>query len=63
MAPEKVKDILSRIHNYPNTSMSVQSDTQDNTSSNNDRLVSETTMSDTNQKRKGRKPNNKKANI
>ena len=61
--PDKVRDILSRIHHYPQTSININSETQDDTSSNNDRLVSETTMSDTNPKKRGRKPIHKKANI
>jgi hypothetical protein len=50
-APDKVKDILNRIHNIPST-IKNNSDTQDDVSSNNDRLISETTMSDNNKKKK-----------
>jgi hypothetical protein len=59
-APTQVKDILNRIHNLqPSTIKPSNTETQDETSSNNDRLVSETTLSES--KKKGRKP--KKANI
>jgi hypothetical protein len=59
-APEQVKDILNRIHNLqPSTIKPSATETQDETSSNNDRLVSETTLSES--KKKGRKP--KKSNI
>ena len=51
-APDKVKDILNRIHNIPSTTLKINSDTQDDVSSNNDRLISETTMSDNNKKKK-----------
>lgn len=50
--PEQVKDILSRIH----TMRPSNTETQDETSSNNDRLISETTLSDSNpRKRQQRK--------
>ena len=59
-APDQVKDILNRIHNYqPSTIKQSATETQDDTASNNDRLVSETTLSES--KKKGRKP--KKSNI
>ena len=52
-APSQVKDILNRIHNLqPSTIKSGASDTQDETSSNNDRLISETTLSDANPKKR-----------
>ena len=60
-APDKVKDILNRIHNLPSTTMKINTDTQDDLSSNNDRLISETTMSDNNKKKK--KKIKKKFNI
>ena len=61
-APGQVKDILSRIHNLqPNVKIG-NTDTQEETTSNNDRLLSETTLSESNpKKRAGRKP--KKAGI
>ena len=59
-APDQVKDILNRIHNVqPSTIKPSVTETQDDTSSNNDRLVSETTLSES--KKKGRK--SKKSNI
>ena len=59
-APDQVKSILDRIHNLqPSTIKPSNTETQDETSSNNDRLVSETTLSES--KKKGRKP--KKSNI
>lgn len=59
-APDQVKDILSRLHNLqPATIKPTNTETQNETSSNNDRLVSETTLSES--KKKGRKP--KKSNI
>ena len=45
-APDQVKDILSRIHNIQPTIKATNTETQDDTSSVNDRLVSETTLSD-----------------
>jgi hypothetical protein len=46
--PEQVKDILSRIH----TMRPSNTETQDETSSNNDRLISETTLSDSNPRKR-----------
>ena len=62
-APEQVKDILSRIHKLEPTSIKQSNtDTQDETSSNNDRLISDSTFSESNvKKRQTRKP--RKANI
>jgi hypothetical protein len=55
-APDQVKDILSRIHNVQSTIKSGNTETQDETSSQNDRLVSETTLSENNpRKRMARK--------
>jgi hypothetical protein len=60
-APDQVKNILNRIHNIQSTNTKPSNtDTQDDTSSNNDRLLSETTLSD---KKKGRKPLAKKSSI
>jgi hypothetical protein len=56
-APNEVKNILDRIHSLQPSKPS-NTDTQEDSSTNNDRLVSETTLSD---KKKGRKP--KKSNI
>jgi hypothetical protein len=63
-APDQVKDILNRIHELkPSSIKPSNTETQEDTSSNNDRLVEETTVSETNPRKKqaGRKP--KKANI
>ena len=65
-APDQVKDILSRIHNSTLKSPKMNSftgntETQDETSSNNDRLVSETTLSENNPRRRMAKK--KKAGI
>ena len=55
-APDQVKDILNRLHNIKLTN----TDTQDEQSSNNDRIISDTTLSD-GKKKVGRKP--KKSSI
>jgi hypothetical protein len=57
-APSQVKDILNRIHQIQPTNIKAGgTETQDETSSNNDRLVSDATVSETNsKKRPGRKP-------
>ena len=58
-APDQVKDILSRIHNLQASNIKPNNtETQDETSSNNDRIVSESTMSDSNPNKKkyARKP-------
>ena len=60
-APSQVKDILSRIHNIKPSLRSQENETQDETSSQNDRLVSETTYSESNPKKKGKVQ--KKSNI
>lgn len=54
--PNQVKDILNRLHNIKPTN----TDTQDDISSNNDRIISDTTLSD-GKKKVGRKP--KKSSI
>lgn len=54
-APDQVKDILSRIHNVQSIgkgSFAGNTETQDETSSQNDRLVSETTLSENNPRRR-----------
>ncbi len=64
-APSQVKDILNRLHNLqPSTIKPSITETQEDSSSNNDRLVSETTLSESNPRKKqvGRKPA-KKSNI
>ena len=58
-APEQVKDILNRLHNIKPTN----TETQDDISSNNDRLISDTTISDNNQKKSGRKSRKNTINI
>jgi DNA-directed RNA polymerase subunit F len=50
--PDEVKEILSRIHNIK-PSVIKPTDTQDETSSNNDRLISESNVSESNPKRRG----------
>jgi len=57
-APNQVKDILNRIHQIQPTNIKAGgTETQDETSSNNDRLVSDATVSESNpKKRAGRKP-------
>ncbi len=57
-APSQVKDILNRLHSVQPTNIKAgATETQDETSSNNDRLVSEATVSESNpKKRAGRKP-------
>lgn len=58
-APEQVKNILDRLNVMKSVNKPIIADTQDETSSHNDRLISEVSLSDSN--KKGRKP--KKANI
>jgi hypothetical protein len=60
--PDEVKSILDRIHNIqPSKNKPFNNDTQDDTSSNNDRIISETTMSEMNtstrKPKKGKKSN------
>ena len=57
-APDQVKNILNRIHNLqPSNIKKTNTETQDETSSNNDRIVSESTLSESNpKKRMARKP-------
>jgi 5'-3' exoribonuclease 2 len=62
-APENVQEILARIKNIQqqNNINSVNTtETQDEVSSNNDRLLSDTTISTSDNKKRGRKPMNKK---
>ena len=65
--PEQVKDILNRIHTSSGiitsytTNMKSSIDTQDEVSSTNDRLISDTTLSDNTKKKK--QLNKKKSNI
>jgi hypothetical protein len=52
-APTQVKDILNRIHNIQSSTIKAgASDTQEESSSNNDRLISETTLSEGNPKKR-----------
>ena len=62
-APDQVKDILSRIHRLEPTAIKQSNtETQDESSSNNDRLISDSTFSESNARKKQvRKP--RKANI
>ncbi len=64
-APSQVKDILNRLHNLqPSTIKPSITETQDETSSNNERLVSETTLSESNPRKKAaQKKPAKKSNI
>jgi hypothetical protein len=65
--PDEVKDILNRLHSYPkidkptDNKSSFNTETQDDTSSNNDRLLSESNVSESTPNKRGRKP--KKSNI
>lgn len=61
-APDQVKDILGRLHNIKGSSIKQHNtETQDETSSQNDRLVSESNMSES--KSKNAKKGGKKSNI
>ena len=63
-ASNQVKDILNRIHKIQPIDIKAGStETQDETTSNNDRLISDATLSETNTKKRavGRKP--KQSNI
>ena len=64
-APDQVKDILSRIHRLePTTIKQSNTETQDESSSNNDRLISDSTFSETNARKKQvRKPRKAKISI
>jgi hypothetical protein len=60
-APDQVKDILSRLHNIQGSSIKQSNtETQDETSSQNDRLVSETNLSENRKRQPAKK---KKSNI
>ncbi len=60
-APEQVKNILDRLHNInPSNIRSTNTDTQDESSSNNDRLIEESTVSESNKRKQVKK---KKSNI
>jgi hypothetical protein len=60
-APDQVKDILSRLHNIKGSSIKQSNtETQDETSSQNDRLVSETNLSESKKRQPAKK---KKSNI
>lgn len=59
-APNAVKDILARLHEVP-SQKPMNNDTQDETSSNNDRIISDSTLSES--KRRGRKPKKGGINI
>ena len=53
VASDTVKNILNRIHNLQPSNIKLgNTETQDETSSNNDRIVSESTLSDSNSKKK-----------
>ena len=61
-APTQVKDILNRIHNVQSSTIKAgASDTQDESSSNNDRLISETTLSEGNPKKRNTARKTKKS--
>ena len=58
---DEVKSILDRLHNMqPSSQKPLNNDTQDDSTSNNDRIVSESTVSETNSTKK---PKKKKSNI
>jgi hypothetical protein len=62
-APEQVKSILDRLHNIkPSNIKSNNTDTQDESTSNNDRIVEESTVSESNNKKKPLRKQ-KKSNI
>ena len=50
--PDNVKEILNRIHNIPPSTLKTNLDTQEDSTSNNDRIVSDNTISDS---KKGKK--------
>ena len=61
-APDQVKEILNRLHNIqPGTINMSVTDTQDDSSSNNDRLISETTLSDGNPRKRAVRKTKKSA--
>jgi hypothetical protein len=60
---DQVKNILNRIHNLQPANIKSNTETQDETSSNNDRLVSESTLSDTNPTKKKYAKKSKKTGI
>jgi hypothetical protein len=61
-APDQVKEILNRLHNIqPGTINMSITDTQDDSSSNNDRLISETTLSDGNPRKRAVRKTKKSA--
>jgi hypothetical protein len=61
-APDQVKEILNRLHNIQPSSINMSiTETQDDTSSNNDRLISETTLSDGNPRKKAVRKTKKSA--
>ena len=61
-ATTQVKDILNRIHNIQSSTIKAgASDTQDESSSNNDRLISETTLSEGNPKKRNTARKTKKS--
>jgi hypothetical protein len=62
-APDEVKDILNRIHNFKESTIKPSNtETQDDSSTNNDRIVSETTISENNPRKKAVRKQ-KKSNI
>jgi hypothetical protein len=61
-APDQVKEILNRIHNIQPSSINMSiTETQDDSSSNNDRLLSETTLSDGNPRKRAVRKTKKSA--
>ena len=62
-APEQVKNILDRLHNINPSSRATNTDTQDESSSNNDRIVEESTVSESNPNKKKQIRKQKKSNI
>lgn len=61
-APDQVKEILNRLHNIQPSSINMSvTETQDDSSSNNDRLISETTLSDGNPRKRAVRKTKKSA--
>ena len=61
-APDQVKEILNRLHNIQPSSINMSiTETQDDSSSNNERLISETTLSDGNPRKRAVRKTKKSA--
>jgi predicted Zn-dependent protease len=62
-APEQVKNILDRLHNINPSNRPTNTDTQDESSSNNDRIIEESTVSESNSNKRKQMKKVKKSNI